>query len=124
MNPRTSVFLPFQITMRLIKQLIKRRYKAFKSYQQRARKGYSEDDLINLDMYLCKLVGNALIEFAQRTHSYPYGFENIEAWREFLTDNGLKLIAFRDETSLENAAFDQAREAMFQVAEYLGDLWD
>lgn len=54
---------------------------------QRAKKGYCNGDLCNLDLTLEAYIHNTLLEFAEKTDSYPdrLGF-TYESWVKYLRD--------------------------------------
>ncbi len=46
-------------------------YKALKHFIQRGRRGYSDQDLWDLNTYIEKVLSTAIPELADRTHSFP-----------------------------------------------------
>lgn len=63
--------------LRNIKRIIKYSW-------QRITKGYCDYDRYDIDWYLIELIPNILEDFADKTHSYPVGFNDLECWQNHL----------------------------------------
>lgn len=51
---------------------------------QKLTRGYSDEELWNLDCTICKWVLPRLKSFKKQTKGYPHGFNNIEEWKEVI----------------------------------------
>ena len=58
--------------------------KIIKYSWQRITKGYCDYDRCDIDQYLINLLPNMLEDFADKTHSYPVGFNDLEYWQNHL----------------------------------------
>ena len=58
-------------------------YKAVKHFIQRGRRGYSDEDLWDLNCYFEKVMSVAIPDFADKTHTYPdRDFESMWDWQQ------------------------------------------
>lgn len=58
--------------------------KIIKYSWQRITKGYCDYDRYDIDRYLIDLLPNMLEDLADKTHSYPAGFNDLECWQNHL----------------------------------------
>lgn len=59
-------------------------FRHIKSLYQRAKRGYSDSDLFNLDEYILELFPRMLRDFSKQTRRYPGVFNSMEEWRDTL----------------------------------------
>jgi len=91
---------------------IKQFFRNIKYAVQRVRYGFCEADTWNLDEHLGVLISNMLVELADNTHGYPYGY-TVEEWDKFLRDMAQHMINSTDayETVMSKKT-DMAAEEM------------
>ena len=58
-------------------------FKRAKYARQRARWGFSEYDVWDMDTYLAELIGNMTKYLSEHTHSHPYDIDD-KGWRDIL----------------------------------------
>lgn len=100
---------------------------------QRARKGWAEEDALNLDQPLSRVIGEGLVFLADNTLTYPAegDFMTMDAWRRHLRKSGWALLTYADDLP-DTAApmpddavrLEEAKEALRWVADNLELLRD
>jgi hypothetical protein len=99
----------------LEKQLARRR-----SLRQRRERGWTDGDLWNLDIHLCRHLGSMLAAQVGEIRNHPPELEHDE-WCAQVRRAGEALLAY-DPYDAERVA--EARSALRWVADNLVDLWD
>lgn len=61
-------------------------FRTLKFCIQRARRGFSDYDVWNLDSYLAILIKESLIHLADTAHGYPNNTDDMESWQSTLID--------------------------------------
>lgn len=92
-----------------------------KGWYQRARFGYSEQDLWNFDTYMADVIARALAEFKQRSLNDPnWGSGGLPPATDEII-KGLRLYADK-----ENSPFakDRGRKALRELADVYHKYWD
>lgn len=91
----------------------------------RARRGWAPEDTWSLDLWLCRVLGEALNHLADNGHTWPglnSEWPTAEAWERTLHERAEALLAYRpfeNETTIA-----PAQTALRWVAENLGRLSD
>jgi len=98
--------------------------------RERVNHGYSWNDWISFDTFLCQVIADAARDFREKGHGYPMGSSE-EEWHDILTriEGPLRWWAEKKfDNELDHKAemikYEEAKEAMRLVADHLGSLWD
>ena len=107
-----------------------------KHWYQRAKRGYSDEDVWNLDWYLRGILAGGLRQLADNKNSYPGAkpFGTFEKWLKFLRDTAQ---AFQDVIDYEDTGWEKDKDyskmkqvykkeeqAIKNLAPWFGHLWD
>ena len=102
-----------------------------KWWYQRIRLGVSDRDLWSLDSWLAGTLGHALLELSVVAHGWPAGddYPAFQDWQAALYKAGNALILYEDMngdwyTERYEEIREDARVALYWVADNLGRLWD
>lgn len=96
---------------------------------QRARRGYSTPDLWSFDVYICGVIGRAVLDLQANGHGYPVDATE-EEWHDLLTAIAEPLLAYSEgkfaalDRDSDFAQYEAAKNAMRLFADNLGGMWD
>lgn len=101
---------------------------------QRARRGFSDEDLWSFDHYICEVLSKGLHRLADTTHSYPgewNGYATPEEWDDNLRTLSKALGGWTSHSIMDADSYEQelelyqnAQAALHKVADDLGSMWD
>lgn len=96
---------------------------------QRLNRGYDDREVWNIDKYVCRRLGDQMLQLADNAHGYPGNAEypTYERWVADLRHYGTNLTAAGNSDQLEledEAIWDDAAEALHWAADHLRNLWD
>jgi hypothetical protein len=100
---------------------------------QRARRGWDDTALWELDRHLCATLGAQLEQLADRAHGWPdHTYETFADWTDALRLNAVRLAAYGTrlgatgpvDEALDDRALRDAQTALVWVADNLASLWD
>lgn len=108
-----------------------------KSFIQRGRRGWSDEDIWNFNWYLIFVISPALRRLAEKANGHPVELTETE-WKEILNKiaDGLEAPSKEEEKYLNEAvdlnkqmildkkAYKRQDEALKLLAKYFPDLWD
>jgi hypothetical protein len=100
--------------------LVEKHLERHRSLRQRRVRGWTDDDLWNLDIHLCRHLGSMLAAQVEEIRNHPPELEHDE-WCAQVRRAGDALMAY-DPYDPERVA--EARSALRWVADNLVDLWD
>lgn len=108
-------------------------YRKIKSFIQRGRRGWADEDTWDLDCYLAKVISETTKHLAKNTNSYPTDLTPQE-WTKILKRISKDIIApvVLDESinnmgnyNKENKkAYEKQKDALKLLTCYFNDLWD
>lgn len=92
---------------------------------QKVTRGFSDDELWNLDVTIARFVLPRLRRFRARTHGYPGGMTE-EEWDDKLREMVWAFDRIANDAGLDALQNDQARinAAMLEFGRHFRDLWD
>lgn len=98
---------------------------------QRGRRGWSDSDVWSTDSYITRVLGEMIGELSRTTQSWPGGgsqWKTFEDWTSYLSDLSGRLLAWNDETFLEEEAFKTSEEAVREALDLImagyGNWWN
>jgi hypothetical protein len=96
---------------------------------QRYRRGWSDRDLWNFDIYMCRVAASGLRALAETGHGYPgegTEWDTPGKWQAYLLDlaGRLSMWNHRDSAFLSEDAYEVTSAAMEEFGKNIGYFWD
>jgi hypothetical protein len=94
---------------------------------QRGRRGWSEMDAWSLDLYLARVMSESIGYLAENGHTYPGTdqWETPEKWQAHLRDLSQRLTRWNgDDSFLDEGAYQETVQAIRELCDVWGHLWD
>lgn len=78
-------------------------FRTLKFCIQRARRGFSDYDVWNLDSYLAILIKESLVHLADTAHGYPNNTDDMESWKRTLINTAEYFHKYYEEEEVDQS---------------------